>query len=148
MIVDKVINSSRYVKIHPGFREAFEFLKKENLSFIPDGRHQIAGNIVYVTIARQKGKGRKESKLEKHSEYIDIHFVLEGTDEIGWRSFDECRKIIEMPEPGKDMESFAEEPDFYFKLRPGEFAIFFPEDCHAPLSHENSLRKGVIKVAV
>ena len=148
MIIDKLSNSGRYKDIHPGFEEAFDFLKKNNLAVIPDGRHNISDDRVYVTIATQKGKGVKESHLEKHSEYIDIHFVLEGTDVIGWRAFDECSNISERPEPGKDAESFLDEPDFYFKVHPGEFAIFFPEDCHAPLAHENTIRKGVIKVAV
>ena len=148
MIIDKLSNSGRYEDLHPGFGEAFDFLRKNNLAIIPDGRHNIAGDRVYVTITTQKGKGAKESRLEKHSEYIDIHFVLEGTDVIGWRSFEECTNIAEGPEPGKDAESFLDEPDFYFKLHPGEFAVFFPEDCHAPLAHENALRKGVVKVAV
>ncbi len=148
MIIDTLSNSNLYEKLHSGFKEAFEFLKKENLSFIPDGKHKIAGDIVYVTITRQKGIGRKASLLEKHSEYIDIHFVLEGEDEIGWRSFEDCKRIAQLPEQGRDAESFLDEPDFYFKLRPGEFAIFFTDDCHAPLSHNSPIRKGVIKVAV
>ena len=148
MIVDKLSNSRRYQELHPGFAEAFDFLKKDNLAVIPDGRHNIDGDSVYVTISTQKGKGVKESHLEKHSEYIDIHFVLEGTDVIGWKPFEECENISERPELGKDAESFLDEPDFYFKLHPGEFAVFFPEDCHAPLAHENTIRKGVVKVAV
>ncbi|MFC1501097.1 YhcH/YjgK/YiaL family protein [Elusimicrobiota bacterium] len=148
MIIDKISNSKQYEKLHSGFREAFEFLKKSNLASIPDGRHEIDGDVVYATIASQKGVGRESTYLEKHSEYIDIHFVLKGEDDIGWRSHADCQRQIEKPEPGKDAERFSDEPALWLKLKTSDFAIFFPEDCHAPLGNETALRKGVIKVAI
>jgi beta-galactosidase beta subunit len=33
-------------------------------------------------------------------------------------------------------------------LQPGSFAIFFPEDAHAPLSSTGRVHKIVVKVAV
>jgi len=34
----------------------------------------------------------------------------------------------------------------YFALTDGQFAIFFPEDVHAPMIGEDEIRKLVIKV--
>ncbi len=37
-------------------------------------------------------------------------------------------------------------PDMYFKLTAGQFAIFFPEDVHAPMIGEGTIKKLIIKV--
>ena len=39
-------------------------------------------------------------------------------------------------------------PRCYVKLLPGEFAIFFPQDGHAPCISEGSLHKAVFKLLV
>ena len=39
-------------------------------------------------------------------------------------------------------------PRCYVTLLPGEFAIFFPQDGHAPCISEGTLHKAVFKLAV
>ena len=39
-------------------------------------------------------------------------------------------------------------PDMFFQLTNGQFAIFFPEDVHAPMIGEGNIKKMVIKVAI
>jgi beta-galactosidase beta subunit len=41
---------------------------------------------------------------------------------------------------------FEDAPDFFFKLYPGQFGIYFPDDVHAPMIGEGKIRKVVIKV--
>ena len=45
-------------------------------------------------------------------------------------------------------EFFNDAPSTYFTILPGEFAIFFPGDGHAPLIGEGETKKIIIKVAV
>jgi beta-galactosidase beta subunit len=39
-------------------------------------------------------------------------------------------------------------PDMYFKLRSDQFAIFFPEDVHAPMIGNGLIKKMVVKVKI
>jgi YhcH/YjgK/YiaL family protein len=36
----------------------------------------------------------------------------------------------------------------FFQLKDGQFAIFFPEDVHAPMIAEGEVKKMVIKVKI
>ncbi len=43
---------------------------------------------------------------------------------------------------------FADRPETWFAVKPGSFAIFYPQDAHAPLAGTGETRKAVMKVAV
>ena len=43
--------------------------------------------------------------------------------------------------PEKDVRYFHDAADTYFQLTDGQFAIFFPEDVHAPMIGEGVIRK-------
>jgi YhcH/YjgK/YiaL family protein len=43
---------------------------------------------------------------------------------------------------------FHDEADTFFQLTNGQFAIFFPEDVHAPMIGEGEIKKLVIKVKI
>ena len=47
----------------------------------------------------------------------------------------------------KDITKFAIPSDSYIDIKPGMFAIFFPQDGHAPcISSEEEIKKIVVKV--
>ena len=48
----------------------------------------------------------------------------------------------------QECELFEKEPDVWFSLFPGNFAVFYPEDVHAPLAADEGekLHKIVVKV--
>ena len=50
--------------------------------------------------------------------------------------------------PEKDITFFADKPTTYVDVQPGEFAIFFPEDGHAPGIAEGNFRKVIVKVKI
>jgi biofilm protein TabA len=43
---------------------------------------------------------------------------------------------------------YNDAPDMYFELTDKQFAIFFPEDVHAPMIGESEIKKMVIKVKI
>ena len=43
---------------------------------------------------------------------------------------------------------FHEEPTSFVDLKPGQFAIVWPEDPHAPLIGEGKVRKLIVKALV
>jgi len=57
--------------------------------------------------------------------------------------------IISKPyDSRKDVMFYHDTPSTFAKLVPGQFAIFFPEDGHAPCLGKGEIRKIVAKIAV
>lgn len=148
MILDKIVNAERYYKLHPRFRAAFKFLRREDLADLPDAKYEIDGKRVYATIFEGQGKGRSSAKLETHKRYIDIHYAISGFDKVGWNPAQECVVKEGGYNKNKDYQLYADVPKIWVPHCPGTFLIFFPEDAHAPITAVGYLRKVVVKVAV
>ena len=43
---------------------------------------------------------------------------------------------------------YVDRPDMFFQLTNNQFAIFFPEDVHAPMIGKSEIKKMVIKVKI
>ena len=148
MIVDCLARASQYEKVHPLFARAFEFLLRSDLAALPDGKHVILDDRLFVLIARGQGRGRELSPLESHRKYIDIQYVVAGSDQIGWLPTPECQRVSSPYNASQDIGFFFDRPATWLALVPGQFAIFFPDDAHAPLAGEGPAHKAVVKVAV
>ncbi len=85
-----------------------------------------------------RGRTRAEAKLECHRRYIDIQYVLEGVDEMGWKSLPDCRKPAGDYNAALDIRFFDDQPAAWIATPPDHFCIFFPEDAHAPLVSSGS----------
>jgi biofilm protein TabA len=148
MILDILQRSDRYAGFHPGFRTAFKFLMASDRDSLGEGRHEIDGDAVFAIVARSDGRGREAAPLESHRRYIDIQYVVSGTDAIGWRNRDTCDQPDAPFDANRDIGFYRDAPALWFDLPPGHFTIFFPEDAHAPLAGSGSVHKIVVKVAV
>lgn len=148
MITDKLENAAKYYHLHPAFAKAFAFLQQPNLAKLEAGKHVLDGDKLYASISWNKGRKKSSAKLEAHRKYIDIQYVIEGYDEMGWRLTKECKAIDAAYKADGDIEFFNDTPKVWKKVKAGHFAIFFPEDAHAPVVSDQDIYKVVIKVAV
>lgn len=148
MIVDTIQNASKYFSVHPLFAKAFDYISKTDLAGIEVGKYEIDGDNLKAIISSKKGVTAAESiaKFECHNKYIDIQLCISGKELIGWKPREKCKKENGGYNAEKDVQLYSEEPDMYFALTDGQFAIFFPEDVHAPMIGEDEIRKLVIKV--
>lgn len=110
-------------------------------------RLDVDGDRLYVLLMTTKGKGRSGARLETHRRYIDIQYVVSGTDTMGWCSADAAGSG-DGYDPAKDIEFYAAPPALWVPVPTGHFAIFLPSDAHAPLAGEGTVRKLVVKVRV
>ena len=148
MILDRIEQADLYASLNPHFAKAFAFLRQKGLDKLSDGRHDIDGDNVYALVVKGTCKPPSEAKLEAHRRYIDIQYLISGCDSMGWKS---CKlsKNSEGPYNHKtDAELFSDTPSVWLTLGPGDFAIFFPEDAHAPGVGDGEFHKVVVKVAV
>ena len=147
MILDTLSNADRYASLNPLFPAAIAFLRSDRAHSLPTGRYEIDRDRLYAMVIRDKGRGKAAAKLETHRRYIDIQFTVDGCDAIGWSHAGPKLKGGGYDAKG-DAELYPGEPDVWTETPPGHFAIFFPEDAHAPMAGEGPLHKIVVKVAV
>ncbi|MFP5381755.1 MAG: YhcH/YjgK/YiaL family protein [Gammaproteobacteria bacterium] len=148
MILAPLADADRYRALHPLFARAFDFLRATDLATLPPGRHVIDGEVLFVIIEDRPGRTREAAKLECHRRYIDIQFVFEGVDEMGWKALSECRQLATDYDAARDISFFDDAPDTWIATPAGSFCVFFPDDAHAPLVSAGRIRKAVVKVAV
>jgi biofilm protein TabA len=163
MILDRLNGWRRYASLHEGFAAAFQALAEPRTADLPAGRHIIDGDRLYLVIGREQGRGREGAKLESHRRYIDIQLTLAGQEEIGWLPLADCHTSVERASPlapsergvvdeaydaDRDIAFYSARPETWLAMPPGTFAIFYPDDAHAPLAGRGPLVKAVAKVAV
>ncbi len=146
MMLDRLDLFPRYLPLHPGFETAFHYLFDRKWVGLPSGRHPLPDGRIYASIERRDGRGLQGAKMEFHRLYIDIQYTIAGNEVIGWRNLEHCHKVLQPYDANHDCGLFADEPDSWCMVQPGCFAIFFPEDVHAPLAGEGPLHKIVMKV--
>ncbi len=146
VVIDTLDYASRYSVLHPLFGRAFEFVATTPLLSLPPGRIPLDGDRLFVSIDHIDGRGRQAARLEAHRRYVDIQVTIAGIEHIGWRPLTLCRTPDGPFAADRDVGFFADRPDIWVVVPERHFAIFFPDDAHAPLGGEGPLKKAVIKV--
>lgn len=149
MIIDTIQNISKYFSAHPLLAKAFDFIQQTDLANVADGKSDITEGLKAI-FSNAPGKTKESSvaKFECHNYNIDIQLCIKGVETIGWKPREKCITENGGYNPDKDMQLYNEQPDMYFQLTDGQFAIFFPEDVHAPMIGEGDIKKLVIKVKI
>lgn len=150
MIVDTLQNASKYFGSHPLFAKAFEYIGKTDLENIEMGKYDIDGDGLKAIFSNKKGVSAADSvaKFECHNKHIDIQLCIKGNEQIGWKPRENCKTENGGYNAEKDVQLYSDAPDMFFQLTDGQFAIFFPEDVHAPMIGDAEIKKLVIKVKI
>jgi YhcH/YjgK/YiaL family protein len=146
VIIDTLTRAAAYAPLHPRFSAAFDFLASVDLHVLPAGRIEIDGERLFVSIDHVEGRGRDGARLEAHRRYIDIQVTIAGTEHIGWRPLEHCRRPDGAFAPDRDIGFFSDHPDTWLVIPERHFVIFYPDDAHAPLAGAGALKKAVVKV--
>ena len=149
MIIDTLKNASKYYSAHPLFAKAFEYIRQTDLANAADGKGDIADGLKFI-FSNSPGKSKEASlaKFECHNKNIDIQVCINGEETIGWKPREKCMSPNGDYNVEKDVQFYNDAPDTFFQLTDGQFAIFFPEDVHAPMIGEGQIKKLVIKVRI
>ena len=148
MVLGNLVNTEKYNALHPRFAKAFEAIKQLDFATLEVGKYEIDGKDIFYLVSAKEGGKIEGAKFEAHDNYIDIQICPEGTEKLGWKPRHKCVEPVDAYNPEKDVTFFKDQPDTYFDLHAGDFAIFFPEDVHAPQIGEGIIKKIVIKVKI
>lgn len=148
MILDVLENCDAYADLNPHFATAFAFLRRSDLADLPEGRHEVDGDNVYAVVAKGAGRSPEDALIETHDNYIDIQFVLIGTDTMGWKPRKDFGPKTDASDPRTDVAFYQDVPVVWTAVTSGMFALYFPADAHMPMISDGSLHKVIMKVAV
>lgn len=147
MILDRLDNAQQYFSLHAGFWKAFRYLAETDFDKLEDGTHQIEPGRLFVIVAQDAARGENKAILESHRKYIDIQYTISGHERIGWQAVGDCDATTAF-DSGRDLQFYDNRPRQWVDIPADHFAVFFPNDAHAPLAGDQSPRKAVVKVAV
>lgn len=148
MIIDHISNAGRYAALGPRFKQAFDFLRTTDLNALEQGRYPLAGDALFALVQNYNTKAPSEGFWEAHRRYIDLQFVLQGTERIGYAPLH--RMKLESHDEQRDLSVLHGEGDF-LTLTDGCFMLLWPEDAHMPglqADRSGPVRKIVFKIAV
>jgi len=150
MISDTIENRELYLSLSPLIKAGLDYLGTTNFSVLDEGRYDIDGDNVFALVQEYQTIPKEEAKWECHRNYIDIQFIVEGIEQIGFGSTDKMEVMTEY-NPEMDIAFLKGEGD-YATLTKGCFGVFFPPDAHKPKvtpgKDSGQVKKVVVKIKV
>jgi biofilm protein TabA len=149
MIFDCIHSFRNYSCLSDSFNTLTEFLIKNDHSDLTKVTLDLGIKGIHAIVSEYVPISPKHGIIECHKRFIDIHVMISGIERIGFCSKAACRA-----------GSYEEEKDFqklegavdWLTLRPGYFALFFPDDGHMPKitcsEWSGTVKKLVVKVPV
>ena len=153
MVVTDLKHMAEQVKMTPEMQKALDFLKATEGKTLTDGTTPLDGEKVYAMVQTYDSVVHNDpARLEAHKKYIDVQYVAEGEEVIGWAQVSAMKETV----------SYNSEKDYWLGtmaakdmtpvvLKKGQAAILWPDDGHAPrlaLGAPSHVVKIVVKVAV
>ena len=148
MILSNLKSCERFESLHPLFKKAFDYVNSHDLLSAPCGRIEVDGDELFINNCNPELKAADTQVLEAHRDYIDIQILLDGEETIGWKPIEDCTNETKPYDKATDCALYDEPASTYVTLKPGQFAIFWPEDAHAPIIGNGKVRKCIAKVKI
>ena len=147
MIFGNLAFIQRYTSLEDGIIKCFEYAKTHDLKNLTPGSYPIDGNNLFVNIVEYTTTLSEERFWEAHKYYIDLHLMLDGSEQI------DINFIKNM-----EQKPFIEENDFLplegpinsmVRLSPNDFLICYPEDAHRTaiqIEKDSQIKKAIFKI--
>lgn len=148
MIIDKIENHHLYNGISKRISIAFDFIKQTDLVNIPLGKHEILKDDVFAIAMEYETKNKSECKFEGHYKYIDLQFIVSGSELVGIRTL---TNQIPVETNIESDYSFYDIDSDLIRFESKTFMLFFPDDLHMPgvhLDQASNIKKVVVKIKV
>ena len=127
MIYDRIENIETYTAISERLAKGLRLLRTTDFSAMEAGKYEVDGTELYYMLQCYQSKEQND-KPEAHKKYIDIQYISANPEGDIW---------------------FYHGPVTGIKMEKGNFAVFFPQDAHAPgiaTGDPAPVKKVVVKV--
>lgn len=150
MIVDRIDNLKLYIPYNAKLKVVCDYLEKTDIYALEVGKYDIAEG-VRVVVNAFTPKEPDAARWETHKKYIDLQYLIEGDETMGYLHIDEMEdaeyneeKDISYPVPKADADMTL------IPLKTGHFAFLEPRDAHRPSAklHSTASKKLIFKIPV
>ena len=138
MVIDKIENYKIYAKLGKRISKAFDYLNENDLNHMELGKHVIDNDDIFALVQKYDTKDREECKLEGHYKYIDIQYIIKGSEIMGVTSLTNQEPIYK--NENDDYAIYSADTSL-IRIDERMFAIFFPDDLHMPCIKLNQSSK-------
>ena len=83
MIIDIKENLELYSNLNNRLKLAIEYLEKTDFTKIESGKYSILGDEIFALVNNYKTQPEEKCLLEAHKKYIDLQFMVSGSEQIG-----------------------------------------------------------------
>ena len=84
MIIDKLENRGRYADCHKNIAIALDYIAAHaNDPALEDGCYPIVPDEVIVHVLSKETKAREDAMMEIHKRFMDIHYMIRGSEACG-----------------------------------------------------------------
>lgn len=136
--------------VHPVIQKAIDYLTSTEFNKLAAGQYPIQGEDIFARVIELTTRDKSDQLAEKHKQFFDIHYLLEGEETIGWSIQEEGLIPAEPYNPEYDAALFGDiAAEMPIRLTPGMYVVLFPEDIHRPGLTEHRpapVRKVVVKM--
>ncbi|QGM80028.1 YhcH/YjgK/YiaL family protein [Otariodibacter oris] len=143
------VNLDRYPK---AIQTALTYLKETDFDSLATGRYEIKGDLIYAQVLDLETYEKSSILPEVHRNYLDVQYLHSGTEKIGIAIDLGNNPIAKDYDPERDILFYSDVSDeSELVMRPGNFAVFFPEDIHRPACINiaySKIKKIVVKIAM
>ncbi len=130
-------------------RKALAYLRSHDFTKMEDGTYPIEGEKIFAKVQRYETRLHDSCRPETHQKYLDIQYVVEGEEYLGWCPFSPDLSVASPYDERTDV-TFYERlvPESNIVLLPGSFAVLYPDDVHRPCCAVEGETAHVTKVVV
>ena len=111
---------------------------------------ELKGKLLFAIFQEYDSKPLSGLKFEGHKRYIDIQYIYSGEEYIGVAGLGHITELADYNEE-KDIHLSKVGNFSKWIMKPGEAAIFYTEDMHAPcmaVDQSQRVKKVVVKIAI
>lgn len=149
MIYDSLDNIETYKGLSPDLYEGLEFLRNVSPD-IENGVYQINSRVKAI-VSEYETKRVNDYGFEAHCKFIDIQYVLQGTEKVCCLPLEKLSEIKPYSEENDAAFYATNNQPLEMEIGNGYFAVFYPYDSHMPclcVDDPMMVKKFVIKVEI
>lgn len=149
MVIDTLSHASNYAPLGDRIHRALTWMRETDMAALAPGRHTIDGDAIFALIQDVVTKPADQGVWEAHRRYLDIQAPLTGDEAIGYAPI-ETLEVTQAFDEARDFCLLRGEGTLQH-MRPGMFALLWPQDAHMPgiaVGGPRAIRKVVVKVLV
>ncbi len=149
MIVDHLDNALMYGGLGRRIAIGLALLNEESVQQSAPGKYEVEGDNLFYIVDEYETKQFEEGHFEIHRKYMDIQYIVSGTECIGTAPLAGLKE--ETSYDGQtDLAFYHYEPSMSkLTLKQEMFAIFWPNEPHMPCriaKKKEPVKKIVVKI--